>query len=959
MTMDRNTNLFYHLAERVSITYGRLISDTEHKDSDDYELQLKIMGVALSPYASTGAEPLLRQAVAPPVVILLLICYVLCSLFRRYLHESWVLLRRSNYVKWKAFDFFQEILYFRPFASLDTIFSLDGCDAATLSRRKIGYEKLEKALEQWSVYHCKNEQLVDCRFKKVKVLFPLLKELERPYPNRVESVDDDGCTVTVSAGGQDEGIKQTAKMLYLSLDAVRVFDREFYEKLHQEAAAQLASSPVSALSLTQNAEMEKNMSLLARLTGMQKFRYSLSGSEAVDACVKDVRLSTGKKYIVRFQAAYHGHTSGVDSLSALGENHKFIYLKEMEEASLLFLEEYHYLIAGVIINPMMFFTGPNAMSPPGEKMTIGRRDRKLPSKQEYARWLHSLNDKCRYCTKYLTPLAFVLDDVYFGFRVPELFSFQFFRHPESEKPLDPDQIVLGKGVAGGLPLSVVCGKRAFAMNYDPDYLLKLNKVVGTLSAYAAGVIASNIFLEKFVVDTAAGALSPSASTSASETEGTTNSSDASPVRVAKVEENIRNSLGIEETARPEIVRTEATEALRRANGIFDDFSGNVNVSFRQQSLPLRLRNHGNTFTVDFLNNSLYNSMYVQHLIAEGVFVTNQATGKFNLLMDWTKLEHEDKFLQLLNAFVSAGRRMEEGGFFVEKRKMRWGFLGCKFLGSYLRICYDQIMEDKRIDIEVSHNHPVNKFTHFWSSVFMILFAYTYIGWFGWYMEGFVVFLITHVLRQAGHFFYEKQDRNYEKLKFGHKDGSKKMAAVGIGLAIYVFLNLRSIVVSTNTYLATCAKFVWLYRFAFLPVMMETLGYWGGVAATPTVYADLDKRVRQPTNHSSEQQHFSFVNLTDEQFVVISGLFTIVPHFADIVHEFGWVRGWEWFLKILTDPFTDLLDFYQHWIIHPREFLDLKKQFGVYELDYETKAVKDVEEQHQQVDAVKNIAKKLN
>ena len=52
-------------------------------------------------------------------------------------------------------------------------------------------------------------------------------------------------------------------------------------------------------------------------------------------------------------------------------------------------------------------------------------------------------------------------------------------------------------------------------------------------------------------------------------------------------------------------------------------------------------------------------------------------------------------------------------------------------------------------------------------------------------EGFTIFLITQVLRQTGHFFYEKQDRNWEKQKFGHKDGSKKIAAVMVMLCILI------------------------------------------------------------------------------------------------------------------------------------------------------------------------------
>ena len=65
----------------------------------------------------------------------------------------------------------------------------------------------------------------------------------------------------------------------------------------------------------------------------------------------------------RFKDAYHGHTNGstnfINALDTGSEDNHFIYLKEMDEESLKFIEEYHFLIAGVMINPMMYFTGVN------------------------------------------------------------------------------------------------------------------------------------------------------------------------------------------------------------------------------------------------------------------------------------------------------------------------------------------------------------------------------------------------------------------------------------------------------------------------------------------------------------------------------------------------------------------------------------------------------------------------
>ena len=147
------------------------------------------------------------------------------------------------------------------------------------------------------------------------------------------------------------------------------------------------------------------------------------------------------------------------------------------------------------------------------------------------------------------------------------------------------------------------------------------------------------------------------------------------------------------------------------------------------------------------------------------------------------------------------------------------------------------MADKHIDIEVSHNHPVNKFGHFWSSIFMILFAYPYI-YMGEVIKGNLWFFGTHVVRQSGHFFYEHQDRDIEKLKFGHKDGSKKEAAAFLGFA---FLG-------------------YYYRLA----LMEFLRMY-------------------------DVELFLSVNIS--QFISIVALFTVVPHYVEIAYQYGIIRGW--------------------------------------------------------------------
>jgi len=125
-------------------------------------------------------------------------------------------------------------------------------------------------------------------------------------------------------------------------------------------------------------------------------------------------------------------------------------------------------------------------SPPGEKVTHTSRIRSSVPREEYARWLHALQEKCNYCTKYLTKMALVMDDIYFAFRTPELISSEYFAHPDTKAVLKPDVIILGKAVAAGYPLSVVAGREGFLNSYDRKYLLQVNKTVGTFSAWHGG-----------------------------------------------------------------------------------------------------------------------------------------------------------------------------------------------------------------------------------------------------------------------------------------------------------------------------------------------------------------------------------------------------------------------------------------------------------------------------------------
>lgn len=776
-------------------------------------------------------------------VTLLAFAFIALSLVYKTLKTRLVIFLKGN-IKYRFLDALASYVHYGPDIGVDETLKLDNPSEDVLVRRKKGQAYLAAKLAgdggdegpdmpgRGAMLAAK---LVDCRFALSKVLFPLLRELEfAPRRNFLCSLYN-GQEIEVpskksshNVGGMHRVTTDSNEdLLYVGNDAVQTLGiHSFYQSVQEEINRRmiLPDSNLRFAPISLNPELEKNVEKILTITKMDQMRYSLSGSEAVDAAIKDVRASCrGKRVVVRFTSAYHGHVSGVDFLNC-GADH--IFLGECDPNSIEFIEKYHHMICAVIVNPMQHFTGINKPSPPGEKLTMGARKRDGTDKNKYAEWLHALRAKCNYCTQYLSRVAFIVDDIYFAFRTPELFSSNYFVHPATQAALRPDVLILGKGVAAGYPLSMVLGRTGFLNTYDKKYLLQVNKTVGTLAAWYGGLVASNVFLENITSD-------------------------------------------------------KHREHLESMVTKFDAFSTDLNQKFNSKGIPLEIRNFSNVFTINFLSHSLYNCRYPQYLLAEGIYLGNYSTGKFNMNDDAS----EGDLTDLSEKFAAAGSKMRDHGYFESGNSCKVLIVSkvlARFAVNYARLFGSRIMEDKRIDIEVSHNHPVNKFGHFWSSVFMILCAYP-CCWYGEYLCGCVWFFGTHIVRQAGHFFYEKQDRNVEKLKFGHKDGSKKNAVaflVVAGVAYYYRLLL------------------WEFANAYV----------------------------------------NSAGLELEQYVSIVALLTILPHFVEIVHEWGLIRGLSWLLKILTDPFTDLLDFYEYWVINPALFLDLKDFHASYQLDVQSKKI---------------------
>ena len=142
---------------------------------------------------------------------------------------------------------------------------------------------------------------------------------------------------------------------------------------------------------------------------------------------------------------------------------------------------------------------------------------------------------------------------------------------------------------------------------------------------------------------------------------------------------------------------------------------------------------------------------------------------------------------------------------------------------------------------------------------MLLFCYPLVC-VGSYAYASGAFLLMHVFRQSGHFFYERQDPDAEQRKFGHKDATKKQCVLVVAASLLAFFN--------------------------------------------------------------RSQIYLLCDMTSDNVAMCFLLLTVLPHHAEICHKYGVMRGFHWIIKILTDPVTDIFDFYPFALISPMMMLDV-------------------------------------
>jgi len=229
---------------------------------------------------------------------------------------------------------------------------------------------------------------------------------------------------------------------------------------------------------------------LLRITpgrGERRVWFGHSGSDANECALRAVQAATGRPRVISFIGSYHGSLSGSMSVSGhTAMTHTLPraglvllpypdpYRADFSAAEVLKLLDHQFAttcppqqVAAVFIEPLMS-DGGLIVPPPG--------------------FLAALQERCR-----RHGIQIIVDEVKVGLGRSGVL------HCFAHEGLEPDVVVFGKGLGGGLPLSAVVGPR-YIMDHAPAFAI--HTTAGNPVAAAAGGAVLRVIREEGLVQNA-------------------------------------------------------------------------------------------------------------------------------------------------------------------------------------------------------------------------------------------------------------------------------------------------------------------------------------------------------------------------------------------------------------------------------------------------------------------------
>jgi glutamate-1-semialdehyde 2,1-aminomutase len=232
------------------------------------------------------------------------------------------------------------------------------------------------------------------------------------------------------------------------------------------------------------------------------------------------------------------------------------------------------------------------------------------------------------------------------------------------------------------------------------------------------------------------------------------------------------------------VRTpEAVEAFELANQRTAEWAAATNRRFAEAALPLRIVHLGTIWTIEFTEPGRYNWLLQYYVRAEGVTLSWVGTGRCLFSLDFRPEDYEE----LTEKLVAAGSAMKQDAWWLSEaeqpgRSLRMKLrLARELLGSLVRVpqavtgFYREVMRRKHDDHVASHSNFVNQVGHLLSSS---AFIGCYFLVFRDYVSAMCIGLAALFIRQIGHAIFEPPCHDKEELLLGFTTRSKTLVVAG-------------------------------------------------------------------------------------------------------------------------------------------------------------------------------------
>ena len=257
-----------------------------------------------------------------------------------------------------------------------------------------------------------------------------------------------------------------------------------------------------------------------------------------------------------------------------------------------------------------------------------------------------------------------------------------------------------------------------------------------------------------------------------------------------------------------LVQPHTARLYQEANQRCENWVRSSNQSFAEASLPIRVVNLATVWTVLFKEPGRYNWLLQYYLRAENITLSWVGTGRCLSSLDFSA----EDYLTLQEALINAAREMKGDGWWLNEEqqpgrdKIMRNNLIREMAGSVLQLpkpltsFYTEVMQRKADDHVASHSNLINQLFHLLSSS---VFIYCYFLAFSNLTRAMGLGLAALFVRQFGHAILEPPCHDKEEALLGFNTRNKSIIVAGY-LLIPVIQLLRAGSLSFETLAAISA-----------------------------------------------------------------------------------------------------------------------------------------------------------